>query len=384
VEETPADRRLAALIDSGLALASELDLDTLLQRIADLALEVIGAKYGAVGVLGEEGDLVKFVHSGIGAETVKQIGALPTGKGVLGALIEEGKPLRLRDISEHPRSYGFPRHHPVMRTFLGVPIVVRGRVFGRLYLTEKQGPEEFSKDDERLGLVFAAQAGVAIENARLTEALQDLAILEERERISKELHDGVIQSIYSAGLSLQGSIGLLKHDPDLAKTRIDQVIGELDNVVRDVRGYIFELRPKIIEEGGFREAIQELVRDLEINTLANADVEIEEEACDALGAGAQAQIVQVVREVFSNIARHANASEVWVRFRKISSNQASLVIEDDGVGFDPGSVSIGDGLANIRDRAARLGGALTITARQPKGTRHELRVPVGPKENSDE
>src|SRR5688500_15139685 len=169
----PVDRRLSALVDAGLALAADLDLDSLLQRIADQSREVVGARYGAVGVIGDDGRLVRFVYSGIGEETASRIGDLPDGRGVLGALIEENRPLRLHEISDHPRSYGFPPNHPPMHTFLGVPIVVRGHVFGRLYLTEKADQAEFTKDDERLALTFAAQAGVAIENARLYDEVRD-------------------------------------------------------------------------------------------------------------------------------------------------------------------------------------------------------------------
>src|SRR5687767_2756332 len=142
-----AHRRTAGLVEAGLALASELDLDALLQRIADLAREVVGARYAAVGVVGDDGLLLRFVYSGIDRETADAIGDLPHGRGLLGVLIEGGRPMRMREISQHSDSYGFPPNHPEMHTFLGVPIVVRDRIYGRLYLTEKQGGAEFSKDD---------------------------------------------------------------------------------------------------------------------------------------------------------------------------------------------------------------------------------------------
>lgn len=382
------DRRLSALVDAGLALAGDLDLDSLLQRIADLSREVLDAKYGAVGVIGDHGELTRFVYSGIDAQTADEIGDLPNGRGVLGALIEENRPLRLREISEHPRSFGFPAHHPPMNTFLGVPIVVRNRVFGRLYLTEKAEGAEFTKDDERIALTFAAQAGVALENARLvanytavalenerlTEALSDLAVLEERERISKELHDGVIQSIYSVGLSLQGSLTLLKRDPSKAEERVEAAIAELDNVVRDVRSYIFELQPKMVEEKGFFAAISELVRDLEVNTLAHATIDLDEAACGAIAATEKAHLLQFVRETLSNIARHAQASEVEVSCGVVGDH-IELRIEDDGISFDPASVKRGQGLTNMEDRAVKLGGTLDITPREPKGTSHVLSIP---------
>jgi signal transduction histidine kinase len=379
------ERRLAALVEAGVALSADLDLDSLLLRIADLAREVVGAGYAAVGVVGPNKELTRFVYSGIDEATAKKIGPLPVGRGVLGLLVDEARPLRLREMSEHPRSYGFPEHHPPMHSFLGVPVIVRGQVFGRLYMTEKEGAAEFSKDDERIALTLASQAGVAIENARLLDevssrgeevaaAQRDIAVLEERERISKELHDGVIQSIYSVGLSLQGSISMLDRDPDMSRKRIDDAIAELDNVVRDVRAYIFELQPKSVQERGFTAAVEELVKDLEVNTLAHTDLALDEDACAQLEERATGHVVQIVREVLSNIARHAQATEVELSC-SVVDGAVELRIDDNGIGFDPTSVARGHGLTNIESRAAKLGGSIAIVPLEPRGTRHILRVP---------
>src|ERR1051326_473991 len=165
----PESTRLRALVDAGIALAGEVHLDDLLLRIADQARLVVGARYAAVGILGSGGELARFIYSGIDEETARRIGPLPEGKGVLGVVIEQAHPLRLREISEHPRSSGFPSNHPVMHSFLGAPIIVRGTVFGRLYLTEKIGSREFSDDDERIAMMFAAQASVALEKTSLYE-----------------------------------------------------------------------------------------------------------------------------------------------------------------------------------------------------------------------
>lgn len=372
-------RQTAVLVEAGMALAAEIDLDSLLQRIADLAREVVGAGYAAVGVVGDEGSLTRFVYSGIDEATAKKIGDLPRGVGVLGALIEEGRPLRLRDIVDHPRSSGFPEHHPPMKTFLGVPIIARGRIFGRLYLTEKQGGSEFTKDDERIALTLASQAGVAIENARLLEEIrersEELAVLEDRDRIAKELHDGVIQSIYSVGLSLQGSMSLIDRDPGATKKRIDEAITELDNVVRDVRSYIFALQPKSVEERGFRAAMQELAKDLGVNTLAEVSVVLDEAAIDAIGEGDRTDVIQIVREVLSNVARHAEASQVSVTCA-LGDGEVVMRVEDDGRGFDPAEVRRGHGLNNIEERARRLEGGFEIARRSPKGTSQTLRLPA--------
>lgn len=362
-----------------MALVSELDLEALLQRVADLAREVIGAKYAAVGVVGDRGELRRFIYSGIDHETADRIGELPKGRGVLGIIVEEDRPLRLREVSEHPRSYGFPEHHPPMHTFLGVPITVRGKVFGRLYLTEKHGGVEFTKDDERMAMTFAAQAGVAIENARLNEALRSLAVLEERERIAKELHDGVIQSIYSVGMSLQAAISMVERNPGLVRERIEDAIRELDSVVRDVRSYIFDLRPSLVQERGIEDAIAELTRDLEVNTLAETEVDLAPNTLDRLNERQQIHVVQIVREILSNVARHAQASQVSVS-SALKDGQVVVAVEDDGVGFDPATTRRGHGLRNIDQRVRELGGSIEISARAPKGTRHLLRVPLGEEE----
>jgi two-component system, NarL family, sensor histidine kinase DevS len=166
------DRR-DLLLDAGLALSSERSLPAILQRIVELATRLTGARYGAIGVLGPDGGISQFVYTGITAQQHQAIGDLPVGKGILGALIQDARPLRLRELSRDPRSVGFPPNHPPMRSFLGAPVMARGQVFGNIYLTEKQGAGEFDADDEQALLVLASQAGVAVENAHLNQELED-------------------------------------------------------------------------------------------------------------------------------------------------------------------------------------------------------------------
>lgn len=372
-------RQTAGLVEAGLALASELDLDALLQRIADLAREVVGARYAAVGVVGDDGLLLRFVYSGIDRATADRIGDLPHGRGLLGVLLEGGRPIRMQEISDHPASYGFPPNHPPMHSFLGVPIVVRERVFGRLYLTEKQGAARFSKDDERIAMTLAAQAGVAIQNAYLLDEIrarsEDLAVLEERDRISKDLHDGVIQSIYSVGLSLQGAIAAIERDPERTRKRLDEAIRTLDDVVRDVRSYIFALQPRSVEERGLRSSIEELVRDVEVNSLSETTVQVSDAAVALVPDAARSDVVHIAREILSNVARHAQASQVWVACAVRDGDKFVMTVEDDGVGFDPALVERGHGLDNVAERARRIRGELAITPRAPHGTVHTLIVP---------
>ncbi len=166
-----ASDRLRRLLDAGIALSSELSLDALLQRIVETAAELADARYAALGVIDRSGQtLERFLTTGIDAETHTAIGDLPRGRGILGVLIRDARPLRLHDIADDPRSVGFPRNHPPMRTFLGVPILLRGVAYGNLYLAEKEGGGDFTQDDEELTQLLAAQAAVAIENARLYES----------------------------------------------------------------------------------------------------------------------------------------------------------------------------------------------------------------------
>ncbi|GAA1816036.1 two-component system sensor histidine kinase [Luedemannella flava] len=168
VGEVMAGReRLSALLEAVVGIGSDLDLRSTLQRIAIAACRLVDARYGALGVIGPDRRLVEFITDGVTAEEHQRIGDLPTGRGVLGLLITDPKPVRLADISQHPMSYGFPPNHPVMRSFLGVPVRIRDQVFGNLYLTEKRDADEFTEDDEQIVIALAAAAGVAIENARL-------------------------------------------------------------------------------------------------------------------------------------------------------------------------------------------------------------------------
>ena len=163
-----SERELRSLLDVGRALVSELDVEAVLRRVLDTARELTDAKYAALGIIDEAGEgLERFLFIGLDEDDRQRIGPLPRGRGVLGELIRNPAPLRLDDVTTHPRSYGFPAGHPPMRTFLGVPIAIRGEAFGNLYLTDKHGGESFSPTDEELVMVLAEWAAIAIDNARL-------------------------------------------------------------------------------------------------------------------------------------------------------------------------------------------------------------------------
>ena len=195
--------RLQALLSAVISLAEEPTLDAVLERIVQSACRLLDAAYGAVGVIGDGSELSSFITVGIDADRAKLIGPLPTGHGVLGLLIRDPRPLRLPDLNRHPDSHGFPPHHPPMTTFLGVPILARGTVFGNLYLTDKRGGKEFTDDDELLAVALATAAGAAIENAKLFDEVQ------LRSAWLEACADVTAQLMADAGKELQGGTELI-------------------------------------------------------------------------------------------------------------------------------------------------------------------------------
>jgi signal transduction histidine kinase len=376
--EFAGPRSLRRLLDAVLTVGSDLDLPAMLQRIVQAAVDLVDARYGALGVLDDTRErLAQFITVGIDDETRAAIGHLPEGHGILGLLIVDAKPLRLPDLREHPDSYGFPPHHPPMRSFLGVPILVRDEVFGNLYLTDKTSAEVFTDVDEELVVGLAAAAGVAIENARLHSRIQDLALLEDRERIARDLHDSVIQRLFAIGLSLQGAAGLIRTDPATAAGRVEGAVDDLDLTVKQIRSAIFGLDPLTPGGGsGVRSQVLELVREsgaaLGFEPTVLFDGPVDSSTTDGLAA----DLLATLREALSNVARHARAGRVDVTVA-VEATGVLLRVADDGVGPPARDRPRGHGLDNMAARATRRGGSFDIGPATPKGTVVEWRVPVG-------
>jgi signal transduction histidine kinase len=532
------DRR-SRLIRSGLSLASELSLDVVLQRIVEAAAELTDARYGALGVMGADGRIAQFVTTGVSDEERARIGDAPTGHGILGLLIKDARPVRIANLAEHPLSYGFPKNHPLMTTFLGAPVIARGTVYGNIYLTDKHGGEVFDEQDEESLEILAAQAGIAVENARLyeesqarqrwlaasaevanailsrsqpDEALQlvtsrarelvqaDLAwvvtpeatgplrvavadgvaadailgmaipledsisgevvrtgspikvqdprhddrayrplveaadlgpavfvpltahgrafgtlaaahrpdgppfddeavrllesfadqaalvleyartqremerlvVLEDRERIAKELHDGVIQALFAVGMGLQGT-ALMSGDEELSM-RIEGAVAELDRVIRDLRNYIFGLRPGILADRQLDKALRSLVEDFQSKSGVVTIIELDESVASELSRMA-GDVIQLTREALSNVGRHSGAATCRVSLTQ-RDGSAILEVDDDGRGFDVATVRRGDGLTNLEQRAAALGGKAAIESVPTQGTTVRIRLPL--------
>lgn len=367
VERTVVDR-LPDLIEAAASVVGAGDLEQLLRRLVAEARAATGAKYTALGVLGEHGVLTEFIHEGLEPRQVAQIGALPTGKGVLGTLVRENRTIRLDSISNHPDSFGFPAHHPVMTTFLGVPVAAGGRAFGNLYLTEKEGG--FSDDDVMLVEALSRIAGAAVTTARLQERLRSIAVGEDRERIARDLHDTVIQDLFAVGLALQGISDVVSDGT--AATTIEDSIDRLDLVVETLRSYIFELRSRG-ERRQLDERLQELVARLGSAYPANVVLEIGVDQLESTQL--EDEVVKVVTEALSNALRHSGATEVDILVDS-DGEWCRVSVRDNGAGFDTSLSTSGMGLANMTARAAGLGGHVDLSSAPGVGTLIEISFPV--------
>ena len=368
-------QQLSALNAAGLALTSELDRDEVLQRVVDQARAVANAKYAALGIFDEHGVVETFTTSGISPEERARIGPLPHGRGLLGLLQTDKRPLRVRDIARHPASVGFPKNHPPMRSFLGTPIILRGETLGNLYLTEKQGAPEFTADDEEALLTLAAQAAIAIENARLYAQEALVATLEERNRIRMDLHDGVMQSLYGVALLLEDAAERLDVEPESSKRQLGRSVDRLNAAIADLRGYVVGLKPVEAGNQPLAQSLAMLAEHARSNALLDVTVDISEGAAQRLDQPRGEAAYYIAADALGNIARHARARHASLRFFE-SAGAVVLEVSDDGVGFDYESATSGHGLGNMRERAFAVGGTLRVESRPGHGTRVRLELPT--------
>ena len=361
---------LRRLVEGAAAVASQTDLQTLLTITVETAMELTGARYGALGVLGEHGAVVEFVHAGLDPDTVERIGTPPQGRGVLGAISRGGKTVRISHIGDHPASTGFPEGHPAMESFLGVPVRAGSDLFGNLYLTDKAGG--FTEEDEALIEAVAIIAGAAVRTVRLQARLLRLAVVEDRERIARDLHDAIIQDLFAVGLSLQGQS--LKVSDHTIRTELESNVESLDNTISTLRSFIFNLNRPLEE----RHTLQSDVRELITRLAGPHDIEVHVTYTGTLDAIPQVTIddtVLLIRESLSNSLRHSEADQVFVEIHG-SDASLSIAVIDDGIGFDVEHTTWGLGLANLKSRAARAGGEIMIDSTPDSGTSIRVTLPL--------
>jgi signal transduction histidine kinase len=373
-----SEAKLRALTDAALAITAELNLDTVLSRLAEIAANLVGVKYAALGVPDGKGGLSRFLTYGMSEDEISHMDHYPLGRGLLGLLVRRPEPIRLEHMEADERSAGLPANHPEMHSFLGVPILSKGKILGSLYLCEKQDGTPFDEDDEHVVGLLAAHAAIAIENAMLVSQLKKLTIIEERDRISMELHDGIIQSIYALGIKLDLARLSLADKPEVQ----NQVLGvtrDLNHVIEDLRRYIQDLRTVVDYTVALHEKLDEIAQGFRQVCQARLIIDVARGFAQLSDAHLHA-IVQMTREALSNIARHAEATEVYVDIHETSSHIA-LVVSDNGKGFDPKQDTKGNGLRNLRQRARLLNGTVDIISQPGRGTTVTVLLPPDSKVN---
>jgi nitrate/nitrite-specific signal transduction histidine kinase len=360
-----ADRSAAleAVSDAVLGIAGDLRSDAVLQRLVEAARDLAGARYAALGVPDEAGDgFSRWISAGLTDDEIDAIGPLPRTHGLLGAALSDPDAFRSEDVREDPRFQGWwPAAHPDLDAFLAVPIVFRGDVVAAFYLANKDGG--FTPDDERLVGELAAHAAVLIEHARLYEASQELSVLEERNRLARELHDALTQSLFGLRLRLEAG------DVAGAGSILEEVFAEL-------RSLIQQLRPPALELDGL---VATLAKHLEVvGRTHGLDVRLDASSLGELPPDVAHALFRIAQEAVTNVVRHARATEATVRVAREDAGVV-LSVTDDGVGFDPDGRAVSArrlGLVSMRERAAELGGTLDITSSPGSGTTVRAEVPA--------
>lgn len=387
MSDQPLDEaRLERLIQVGRSLVSELNLEAVLRRVLEAARDLTGARYAALGILDPSRQrLERFLTLGVDDATRARIGHLPEGHGVLGVLITDPRPLRLAEVSDHPRSFGFPAHHPPMTTFLGVPISIRGEAFGNLYLTEKRAGQ-FDEADEQSAVVLADWAAIAIDNARSVaeDRLRRTIEASERERghWARELHDETLQGLGALRVLLASA--LRRGSPEALGEAVREGVDELAAEIDKLRALITELRPAALDELGLADAIEALAE----RTSATGGLEIHSEVsmrsredfpAERAPSQLESTVYRLVQEALTNVVKHARAERVDLRVAAVDGT-VTVEVRDDGIGFDPAATDSGFGLMGMRERLGMIGGRLEISSSPGGGTqiRAELPLPADP------
>jgi signal transduction histidine kinase len=354
-----------------LALGDTPDLDTVLERIVRAARRQATARYGAIGVPDGRGGFARFVTSGISERVAATIGELPRTHGVLGALLEEG-PILLDDIRRHPRFSYYPAHHPTLTDFVGVPITHRGTVLGNLFVSG-HASGHFTKADARRLETLAAYAGVAIANAELYARSQRLAVVEERNRVARELHDAATQTLFSLVLAARAA-ALSARDEDTRATLLG-FEQRTTSALQELRGLVQALRPKSLERDGLAATLAD-----HAEALRTSGAHVVVDAADGVRLPLETEhaLLRIAQEALHNAMRHAPGSAVRVTMRA-GAKTVTLRVRDDGPGFDAVALPRtrrGIGLATMRERAHGIGARFDIRSRPGAGTTVSVVVPV--------
>jgi signal transduction histidine kinase len=363
--------------DAILAIVAERSVDRVLQRIVDVARELAGARYAALGVPDGEGNFAQFITSGMSEELIEAMGPLPRTHGLLGAMLESEASYRTDDVRADPRFRGWwPSAHPQMSTFLGVPIVSRGEILGAFYLTDKEGASRFGEDDQRLIEMLAAHASIAIENARLYERSRELSAIEEHNRLARDLHDSVVQKLFGVVLAAQSAATLLDRSSSDARGQLDKLQELAQEAIAELRSLVFQLRPAAIESEGLAAALAKHVDVL--RRVHRLQIDFDATGESRLRPGVDEELFRIAQEALHNALKHADADRIEVLLAE-SPDVVAMRVSDDGAGFDPDAPALRSrslGLTSMEERAQALGATLKIASEPGAGTTISLEVPL--------
>lgn len=365
LEEThQRERSLEAIGEISSAILRAEGEDRLLRLVAQRARELVGGDSASAVLPTAGGALCVVVADGAYADDLEGL-PVPREESVSGEVIEHGRPVVIEDAAQETRAYQPMITTGHMGPAMFVPLPAGDAVIGTLAVSRLRRAKPFDARHLSLLETFAGQAALAVEYSRAQQALHRLALLRDRERIARELHDGVIQALFAVGLGLQGTAALLPDD--VTAERLQQAIGEIDRVIGDLRNYIFALRPDVLDAAALGDALGQLAHEFQDRTGISIAVDVDGSLEQPL-AGIATHIVQMTRESLSNVARHSQAATCRVSLRRVDDH-ALLEIDDDGVGFDSTRAAhAGLGLGNLRARAESLGGRLTVSSPRGEGT----------------
>ena len=372
-----ASPALKAMSDAVLTIASELSVERALQKVVDAARELVDARYAALGVPDGRGGFAQFITSGLSDDEIAAIGPLPRTHGLLDAMLQDPEPYRTGDVQQDPRYRGWPDAHPDMRSFLGIPIVSRGEIIAAFYLTDKVSAETFTAADQRLIETLAAHAAIAIENARLFERSRELSVVEERNRLARDLHDAVSQTLFSVVLTAEAAATLVDRDQQQAKAQIEKIQELARDAVQEMRSLIFELRSAELESDGLVPTLRKHVDVLK--HVRRVEIELQVRGERRLKPALELELFRISQEALNNALKHAQADAVVLDI-EMRRSRVTLTIRDDGVGFDLADPAIRSkrlGLTSMRERAEAIGGSLRVESEPGRGTQVSLEVPVG-------
>jgi signal transduction histidine kinase len=355
-----------------LAVTERLSVRDVLQTIVTTARRLLDARYAALGVPGPDDTFAEFLTDGISDEQTRAIGPVPRQHGLLGAMLHDPRPVRLADVRSHPRFGWWPAAHPVLTDFLGMPMLHGDEILGTLFLANKRAPGGFTAADEELLRLLAAHAAIALINARLYERSRELSIVEERNRISRELHDAVTQKLFSLRLTVDAALTLVDRDPARATAELETVRRLAAEATDELGAIVVGLRPVDLAGDGLDVALRKQAELLD--RVHHPAVRFTGEPVPRLPAAAEEAAYRIAQEALHNALRHASPSLVTVAVR---GGGGALVLEvtDDGRGFDPRAPVRHSGLASMRERARAAGGRLQVRSAPGAGTTVRLEVP---------